>query len=183
MLDALRSSLLAAALLVCAGASAQSVSVGGGPIGSLELGTPGINLRTYYNHGEHVCGGIEASVFLPSRHHTLVDAEVTEYLSEINLNIHYVFELTHHLGWYPVVGFNATRIRETVTGPWLTEADVHIVQAAGANLGGGLHGKFKRWSPYLEYKYVAGELADHFIAAGVVFTFSKREPDGSHESH
>ena len=169
-------------LLLACWASAQTVSLGGGPIAAAELGTAGLNLRGYYNIGSKVCFGPEVSAMLPR---TTGEAghEDTEQLTEVNLNVHYIFEWSHSVGVYPVTGVNFTNLQQEISDPMLDAPIERTEQAFGLNLGAGVHLEGHSLIPYAEYKYVVGNLPDHFLTVGLLFTLGKRENQPEHEAH
>jgi len=151
----------------------NSVSVGGGLPYNFTTEQFGLNARAYYNIGKTICFGPEFVYFFPQTE-TIGDEEITKNTFEINFNIHYIFELTHHLGAYPVIGLNYTNEREEIE---LFDTKETINQDIfGANIGGGFHYGFKKATPFIEYVYIASELREHIVTAGLLFTIG-----GSHD--
>ena len=76
-----------------------------------------------------------------------------------NFNAHYVFEIGHKFGIYPLAGLN-----------WSKEVEEeHSTQNFGVNLGSGFHVFAGRWVPYIEYVYLTGDLSDHKFMLGTYF--------------
>lgn len=111
----------------------------------------GINTRFYYFPNEHSCFGPEVN-FFPSS-----DGELADGL-EIAINGHYIFEITHKLGMYPIAGAGWKRLDSKEDG-WR------------ANLGLGLHWSAGRFVPYSEYIYSLGFEDEGVFLIGTFFTF------------
>ena len=162
-------------------AHAQHFSAGGGIPFNITVETPGLNLRGYYNMGEHFCFGPEFTFFLP-KNETHGDEETETTIWEFNLNAHYIFELNERLGIYPVFGFNYTQEREEITFLPSGEKEGETIDAFGINLGGGLHVPFPKFIPFIEYEYVVGDLSEHIVTVGLFFNLGKKDPDNEKEN-
>ncbi len=165
---------LITALLVAstvAGLSGQHISVGGGVAYNATLSSLGINLRTYYNVGEKICFGPEIAFFLPI---TESEQGISEkiFLWEANLNIHYIFELSHRVGIYPVIGLNYSHERKRLQNQPSHNMS-EIEEAVGGNLGGGAHLAGRYFVTFLEYEYVTHRFKDNVLTAGIFFTLGK----------
>ena len=171
-------------LIVSGEAQGQnSLSLGLGPTFSLEIEEPGVNARVYYNTGPHLCFGPEFSWF--SKHEEELGG-LTESTSiwDINLNVHYVFHLSHKLGIYPVGGLNFTSETQEFEGLGAVQhSEEH--SAFGANLGGGTHLVMGDWSAIMEFQHVFSDLKDDIITLGVLYTipFGQQENDHSEPHH
>lgn len=156
-----------ASLFLCLNASLlpAQFAAGLGAVYGSDIDQFAPNLRVYLFPNDKICFGPEIAWF-PSKTHDGIDRQLTEY----NFSAHYVFELTHHLAAYPLLGVNYSVEKESGHG------ETHTESALGANLGGGVHLVFGRFLPFAEYKYVASELSQHVISIGALFTLS-----GSHK--
>ncbi len=131
----------------------------------------GVNLRGYYGPNEVFCFGPEISIF-PYQE---VSEEEELSLIDLNVNAHYVFEIAHGLGLYPIGGINYSieNTRGTVSG----NTEEARISALGLNYGAGLHFNLNKVFVYAEYKGVIGELSAPFITAGIIFDLSKNESE------
>jgi hypothetical protein len=121
----------------------------------------GLNVREYYFIKDHICFGPEFSYFpKPSYNHT------KKTLFEFNFTGHYIFEINHHFGIYPLTGLNYSY--EIVKDL----KDKEKTGSLGINLGVGMHHKIKNTFPYIEYKFVTGKLSQHVMSVGILFSFS-----------
>ena len=162
---------------VCTIHGQTSFSLGGGIERNLTIDAFGGNLRAYYNVGDHFCIGPEFSAFLPK---TIEREDETEeiHVWEVNLNAHYIFELNHKLGVYPIIGLNYTREREEITLLNSTEApEEETVTAWAANFGFGFHVPFDQVVPFAEYHFTTGKLQEHIVSIGVFYMFGKEESE------
>ena len=101
-----------------------------------------------------------------------------ERLFEINFNAHYIFELTHRFGTYPLVGLSYTTEegRSTVD---LNDTDQH--SAPGINFGLGTHYGIRNILLFAEFKGVIGELNDEFFTLGAVIHFKRPQKKQQHQ--
>jgi len=158
----------------------QSYSIGGGIVYNATLEVPGLNFRAYHNIGEHFCFGPEFAIFLSKE---TSDEEKNEsiFLWEINLMGHYIFEISENLGFYPIIGLNYTKEKETIEYLSTDETDTATQDAFGLNMGSGFHVPINKITPFLEYTYVASSLSEHSIIAGIFYTFGSLPPEEEEE--
>ncbi|MEW7290373.1 outer membrane beta-barrel protein [Aquimarina sp. 2304DJ70-9] len=125
----------------------------------------GANVRLYYGPNDHFCFGPEVT-FFPYQE---IDNEYELTVTELNLNAHYIFELTHKLGIYPLTGLNYTIEKER-----LVEESDEFKEATefGLNYGLGIHYYLGSLYAFTEFKGVTGKLNDEFISIGVIFSLS-----------
>lgn len=122
------------------------------------LETIGPQVRAYFLVNEHICfgpefGWLNATYTDASGHRSSVD------LYEWNVNAHYVFEVGHQFGIYPLAGLN-----------WTIEQEAELTQKEfGINVGTGFHVFANRWVPFVEYSYLMGQLSDHKVILGTYF--------------
>ena len=134
-----------------------------------EIKTVGANLRAYYFFNHHICLGPEISYF-PK--HNLHHKDVS--LLELNITGHYVFEITEQLGFYPLTGINYSIEKETAHNETLSH------NALGINLGAGLHYKLNNILPFIEYKYITGDLSQNVYSAGILIMLEKKTKKTNH---
>jgi len=166
-------------ILFSAKTYSQSVSVGGGLVYGDDIEEPGINLRVYYNlPGNRVCFGPEFSTFLS--HKENVNGEDIEIdLYELNLNVHYIFELTHKLGFYPFTGLNFSREKEQIEIAGVHETFTE--EKFGLNLGFGAHYAYNKVVFFTEYDHLFGNLHQNSITLGLFYTFGNKSKVGEEE--
>lgn len=130
---------------------AQMKENGVGPGASVVFGKEetGINLRFHYFPNHKSCFGIETNIFPKEGH------DLTENM-EITLNGHLIFELSEHIGVYPLAGVG-----------W---KNLHDESGFRALMGGGFHGKYGRFAPYTEYIYGAGFESEGIFIVGTFYT-------------
>ncbi|GAA4275853.1 hypothetical protein GCM10022259_05770 [Aquimarina mytili] len=135
---------------------------------SLELNENifGINTRIYYGPNNHFCFGPEIT-FFPYQE---IDEEYELSITELNLNAHYVFELTHSFGVYPLSGINYSLEKERLIDQSNTKEEEF-----GLNYGLGVHYGLGKCFVFGEFKGVAGKLNDEFVTVGVIIQLSKPE--------
>ncbi len=138
------------------------VSSIGGTYGS-EVESLGMNIREYYFFNHHICLGPEVSYF-PK--HKLPHGEVT--LLELNITGHYILEMTNRFSFYPLTGLNYSI--ENVSAHKRTV----INKALGVNLGIGFHYRMNNVLPFIEYKYITGNLSQNVYSAGILIMFRKK---------
>lgn len=131
----------------------RSLTVGVSAPYSIDLNSPGLNLRMYYNVGESICFGPEYSYFKKG------DLEIVDF----DFVIHYIFDLKW-IGLYPLLGANYTIELENGHNGSENHA------SPGLLIGGGIHRNFKNFSVFAEYSRVELGLNDQFIAAGLLYT-------------
>jgi len=144
--------------------NAQGLVTGIGVTYGSEINYGGFNLREYYFVNHRICLGPEVSYF-PK--HNLHGHEAS--LLELNITGHYIFELTETIGFYPLTGLNYS-IEETTIHEHST-----IEKAFGINLGAGFHYKINNILPFVEYKYITENLAQHVYSIGTLIMFGKKK--------
>lgn len=110
----------------------------------------GVNLRFHYFPSHKMCFGLETNLFPKSDHSISEGMEVT-------LNGHFIFELSHHWGVYPLVGAGWKNLKDESGFRALT--------------GGGFHGTYGRFAPYVEYIYSSGFNSEGIVIVGTFLTF------------
>ena len=135
----------------------------------------GGNARAYFGVDPRFCFGPEVSVF-PYQD---VDDQYELSLIELNLNAHYLFELVHRFGVYPLGGFNYSIEQERLLTD-IDEVDKH--NALGLNYGLGVHYNINQVLLFAEFKGVVSELSDEFFTLGVVVLLQKSSPASRHNN-
>ncbi|WP_350292957.1 hypothetical protein [uncultured Croceitalea sp.] len=146
--------------------------VGLGPTGTSSL--VGGNIRAYIGTSPVFCFGPEISVFP----YQMSNPGYETSLFELNLNAHYVFEVAHRFGVYPLSGFNYTNEKERLL---LDTEEVEKHSAFGFNYGFGAHYSINRVLLFAEFKGVAGELSDEFFTLGAIVLLKKPQKKSHHE--
>lgn len=161
----------------------QGVSFSLGGVYGINFQHPGLNTRIYYLANKNICFGAEFSYFIPKKEF-FSPHEITTSLYEFNFNFHYQFEITHHFGLYPLVGYNYSVENERLldnNGHNETETQ----KASGINFGAGFHIPIGSINIFAEYNYVLsfGDLDDHVISLGVFYAldFKKEKKEKEHE--
>lgn len=134
----------------------------------------GINTRVYYGVNERFCFGPEIS-FFPYQQ---LNNEYDTQLWEANVNAHYVFEVAHRLGLYPLSGFNYSFENERSL---VNSNEIAKHNAPGLNYGVGLHYSINNIIVFTEYKGVVSELSDEFFTLGAVILLTKPKPKDHHQ--
>ncbi|MFT5819809.1 MAG: hypothetical protein ACI8ZM_001034 [Crocinitomix sp.] len=116
------------------------------------------NFRIYYGLTEHICFGPEYSYF-PSIKHGDTDVQLSEY----GFVGHYIFEVKHIAGIYPLIGINYSVENE------VHNEESHTTSALGASMGLGVHFNFKNFLPFAEYKYITGKLSQSTFSVGLIY--------------
>lgn len=154
-------------------AMAQSYSVGAGLAYGDDIREPGINFRGYYNLADNrICFGPEFTYF-KKRTENSASEEIDISLFEINLNAHYLFEVTHKLGIYPVIGLNYSQEKEDYTD---TEEEV-TEKKWGMNVGAGTHYTVNKFTVFLEYDHLFSDLSQNTFILGAFYTFGKKSEE------
>ena len=144
--------------------SEQSIIVGFGPTFEINSGLTGINGRLYYGVNESFCFGPEISYFP----YQSIDKGYEKYVLDLNINAHYIIELSEKNGFYPLSGINYTIEKKRL----VEENDEHEKENEfGLNYGAGLHYKFKNLFLFTEFKGIIGHLDDEFITIGLIYNF------------
>lgn len=133
----------------------------------LEEDLLGVNARIYYGVDEHFCFGPEVTFFPNQGIENGFDLKIVE----LNLNAHYIFELSHNLGIYPLSGVNYS-IEQRESNITIEEEKE---DAFGLNYGLGLHYNIGKTFVFAEFKGVVGKLNDEFISIGMIFSISKHK--------
>ena len=136
------------------------VLVGFGPTLELSENLIGVNGRAYYGVNEQLCFGAEAS-FYPFKE---IEEEEELSILDLNLNVHYIFELSHKIGVYPLSGINYTIETERFFEERESEEGV------GLNYGAGLHYRVGDVFFFGEFKGIIGKLNDEFITIGAILS-------------
>lgn len=149
--------------------SAQEGFMGGvGPTYELNNDLAGTNARLYYGPNEKFCFGPEASYYPYQK----INDEYEASIIDLNINAHYIFEVTHKLGIYPVSGLNFTIEKERLIE---FKDDVFEEEELGLNYGLGAHYNLGKIFAFVEFKGVIGQLNDEFLTAGILFNLSKKK--------
>ncbi len=152
----------------------QSYSVGAGLAYGDDIKEPGINLRAYYNLANNkVCFGPEFTYFKKRTESTL-NEDLDISLFELNFNIHYILEVTHKFGIYPLGGLNYSQENEKYSDV----AKEEVVKKWGLNLGMGAHYAIHKFVVFLEYDHLLSDLSQNTFIFGTFYTFGKK-----HEQH
>ena len=163
-------------LVVCNIAIAQeNFVVGVGSSLELDENIFGANFRTYYGLNKQFCFGPEVSYF-PFQE---IDEEYQLSIVDLNFNAHYIFEINHELGVYPLSGFNYTIEKERL----INDNNKSIqVEELGLNYGLGLHYNFGNFYLFGEFKGIVGQLNDHFLTLGAIFSLKRFNEENHHEN-
>jgi len=130
----------------------------------------GVNGRFYYGPNDSFCFGPEIS-FFPYQE---INEEYESSIIDLNLNAHYIFELNHKVGVYPISGLNYTIEKERL----ITDSNgVLEEKEIGLNYGVGGHYEIGKTFFFLEFKGIVGKLSDEFITLGIIFNLSKNKED------
>ena len=140
--------------------------VGGGATYEVANSSAGINGRFYYGLSEPFCFGPEIS-FFPYQE---INKEYESSIIDLNFNAHYIFEVNHKIGVYPLSGLNYTIERERLIDNNNTEIEEKKI---GLNYGIGSHYSIGKSFVFLEFKGIIGKLNDEFITLGVIFNLQK----------
>ncbi|NOQ71120.1 MAG: outer membrane beta-barrel protein [Crocinitomix sp.] len=152
----------------------QSIMFGAGGSYGTDIQQFAPNFRIYYGLTEHICFGPEFSYF-PSIKHEEVDVQLTEY----GFVAHYIFEIKHKAGIYPLIGINYSVENET------HNEESHTTSAWGASMGLGVHFNFKNLLPFAEYKFITGELSQSTLSLGLIYNlhFGQKKHSETEEHH
>lgn len=155
---------------------AQKELLFGGFGGALELGQEliGANARFFYGVNEAFCFGPEIS-FFPYQD---TEEGFQESIIDLNINAHYIFEVTHKLGLYPLSGINYTIEKERLV---INNDESETENEFGINYGFGAHYIISRSFVFAEIKGVIGQLSGEFITAGVISHLNKSTSKKEHE--
>lgn len=151
---------------------AQSWSIGAAGIYGDDIENMGAHIRGYYNtKNNKICLGPEFSKFA-NKTEIHNGEEVTTKLSEVNLNAHYIFELTEHWALYPLAGLNLSF--ETEEYEVLGESKSETISEFGTNVGFGVHRTFGNLIVFGEYDHLFSELSQNSLLIGAFLTFGKK---------
>lgn len=164
--------LAALSMLFTISVTPQSWSIGPGVIYGDDIEQVGLHVRGYYNlSGDRICFGPEFSHFFSkSEYHP--GEIINRYLNEINFNMHYIFELGHQWGVYPLAGINLSLEKEEISFQNGGVVNIHD-SAFGANLGIGIHGAVNKWTFFAEFDHLISDLGQNSLVLGTFYTFSK----------
>lgn len=152
---------------------AQSYSAGAGLAYGDDIKEPGINVRGYYNlANDKICFGPEFTYF-KKRTENSTNEEIDISLFELNLNAHYIFEVTHKLGIYPIIGLNYSQEKEKYTD---TEEE-ETVKKWGMNAGLGTHYAVNKLTIFLEYDHLFSDLNQNTFILGVFYTLGEKSEE------
>jgi len=152
----------------------ENFVVGVGSSLELDENIFGANLRAYYGVNEQLCFGPEVSYF-PYQE---IDEEYQLSIVDLNVNAHYIFEINHKLGIYPLSGINYTIEKERL----IEDKDRSIqIEELGLNYGLGLHYNFGSFYLFGEFKGIIGQLNDHFITIGAIFSLKRFKNKTNHK--
>lgn len=154
--------------------SQEGWMVGLGPTAAANPSLIGVNTRAYFGVNPVFCLGAEISIF-PYQE---VGEGYKKSLFEANFNAHYVFEVVHRLGVYPLSGFNYTSERERRR---MNIAEMERENAFGINYGLGMHYSSNQVLFFTEFKGVIGELSDEFFTVGVIVLLKRTTKKTHHE--
>lgn len=119
------------------------------------------NFRVYYFPNDRICLGPEYAYF-PKIKEGKLERELVEY----GFSGHYIFNLSESIGFYPLIGINYAIETER-------ELDTHHEKTSlGLNLGAGFHLEYGRYLPFIEYKYVASNLAQSVLSIGLLINLN-----------
>lgn len=149
----------------------QGWMAGAAPSLELDHSLFGLNGRLYYGPDPSFCFGPEVAVF-PFQE--IGDGHELS-LVDLNVNAHYIFELTHKLGIYPLGGLNYS-IESERSDSESTER----ISEVGLNYGFGGHLNFHPLFVFFEFKGIAGQLNDTFVTAGLIFPLSRSQSAEEH---
>jgi len=140
----------------------ESIIVGFGPTLEFNDSLYGINTRLYYGTDETFCFGSEISYF-PFQN---IENEIDKSILDLNINAHYIIELSKKIGLYPLSGLNYSIEKERYSN------DTHKETALGLNYGLGTHYKINDLYIFTEFKGIIGQLNTEFFTLGIIFNFN-----------
>ena len=155
--------------------SQENLVVGVGSSLELDESIFGANLRAYYGINEQFCFGPEVS-FFPYQD---INEEYQLSIVDLNFNAHYIVEIDHKLGIYPLSGINYTIEKERLIEDRDRTAQV---EELGLNYGLGLHYNFGHFYLFGEFKGIVGQLNDHFITVGAIFSIKRFKKENHYEN-
>ncbi len=163
----LLSQVLAAQEIADTEQEGNSILIGLAPTLALEESLYGVNGRFYYGVNEAFCFGPEISYFpyQDSGHH------FEKMIIDLNVNAHYIIELSEKIGLYPLSGINYTIEKERLLDD-TNESEKE--EEFGINYGVGVHYRFNNFFVFSEFKGILGQLSAEFISAGVIFDIEIR---------
>ncbi len=132
----------------------------------LEEDLIGINGRFYYGLNEQICFGPEITYFP----YQSIDNEAELSIIDLNINVHYILEVSEKFGFYPLTGINYTIEKERL----IEQSDQNEEENEfGLNYGIGIHYNLEKLFAFAEFKGVSGKLNDEFVTVGVIFPLVK----------
>ncbi|WP_411030303.1 outer membrane beta-barrel protein [Spongiimicrobium sp. 3-5] len=150
------------------GQAQQGWMLGAAPSSEIDNSIFGANARLYFGVNDHFCFGPEITLF-PYQE---IDDENELKILDLNLNAHYIFELTHKLGVYPLTGVNYTEEKERLVA-LQEEEEEEKENGLGLNYGFGAHYNLHNLYVFAEFKGVAGKLSAEFVTVGVILPLLK----------
>lgn len=160
---------------------AQSYSIAAGTAYGDDIETLGFHTRAYYNFPSgKVCLGPEFTLF-GNNEETAGDLTVETSLWELNFNAHFIFELSHKVGFYPVAGINFSHEREEFfMGNMLEEEET--IEKWGINAGAGFHYILTpKFIAFTEWDHLFSDLSQNTFTIGIFYTFGKGFEMNGHE--
>lgn len=158
-------------------ANAQSRIYPGISFGS-EIETIGITLGGEFFVSERVSVAPDFIFYLPKKESEVYSGSKTELKStlwELNGNIHYYFVKKTDIGFYGLGGLNYSHVsvdyKQTDTDTGQTEMEFNMGDGEiGLNLGIGANFSLgKKFTPFLEMKYVAASTDQLVLTSGLKF--------------
>ena len=168
------SSFILSLLLSCfMGSAQQGWMIGGGPSLELDHDLLGINGRVFYGPNSQFCFGPEFTIF-PYKE---INGTYELNIIDLNINGHFVFELSDALAVYPLSGINYTIENERLIA---NNENVERKSEFGFNYGLGMHYNLNHFFMILEFKGIAGQLSDEFVTAGLIFPLMRSQNKKEH---
>lgn len=168
--------LLLACILIAIPASAQEkkISIDIAVIRQTFHQVNGLNLSTFYHFNERLAAGVEMNRFFPVLHK---DQQLSAW--DFDFNGHYLFDLHHHLFFYPIAGFSHTFSQEqAVADPEEISRD----RFWSVNAGSGLMWMKGKWGMHAEFLYTWGQFNQEFVLAGLNYEIELGRKH-KHEAH
>lgn len=111
----------------------------------------GLNLRTYNYYKPNIRVGSELNIFTPYEHG--ITSQITDYLAEGMVNIHYLLPVNNKVSFYPIGGIHIKFGVEKQSLPPNEDVST-ITLISGLNIGAGLQYEVSNKSYlFAEYKY------------------------------
>lgn len=154
-------------------ATGQSYSVAAGAAYGDDIETVGFHTRAYYNFPNgKVCLGPEFTWF-GTNDEVEGSLRTETSLWELNFNAHFVFELSHKVGFYPVLGLNFSREKEDFFVNDVFEEE-ETFEKWGVNAGAGFHYILNhKFIAFTEWDHLFSDLSQNTFTVGIFYTFGK----------